>query len=347
MKVILSLILVLLSFSVVHADTSTAVLKTPVKTVNKTIKVKKTEKSTKADSKNSVPQITIQNNIPEVQTDYLSAVISIVSLVLGFVLNKWYDSYTSKKKLKEIGTQWAEHFIQLKEPLEKQIEKLTEYIPLNDENHFEITDPYFNLRLDCKEFSALDDKGLIHHLNIGKNKLDYKGSVVMAGQIKDVIKLIESNSSYYKDQITIMTNEVSSHISMINPVLNEFKILVVQYWDFANSEFEENDFRLDDANRMNALMQTYILPHLDSGEFDLFKLGDEFVKPFFEATYTDRENPMMENINRHLNTIDMHIKAIRMEKKYFRIKLEKVLKSYQEQLKAVSEMIQKPVISSQ
>jgi hypothetical protein len=133
---------------------------------------------------------------------------------------------------------------------------------------------------------------------------------------------------------------------MINPLLNEFKILVVQYWDYANQEFTEYDPRMVEAKKIDALMRSHILPHLDSGEFDLFKLGDDFVKPFFDATFTDRENPLIENINRHLNNIDMHIKAVRMEKKYFRIKLEKVLKSYQEQLNSVSEMILKPVISS-
>lgn len=346
MRLIITLSIFISSFSVVYADSSTAVLKTHVKSEHKANIAKSQKTIKKAAPEILIPQITIENNIPEAQTDYLSAIISIVSLVLGFILNKWYDNYMNKKKLKEIGTQWAEHFIQLKEPLEKQIEKLTEYIPLNDENHFEITDPFFNIRLDCKEFSGLDDKGLIYHLNSGKNKLSYKESVAFAGQIKDVIKLIERNSIYYKDQITIMTTEVSNHISMINPLLNEFKILVVQYWDYANTEFTGIDFRMDEAIKMQELMQTHILPLIDSGEFDLFKIGDEFVRPFMEACYIDRENPIMENILRLLNSIDMHIKAIRMEKKYYRIKLEKVLKNYKEQLNSVSEMILKPVISS-
>jgi hypothetical protein len=297
------------------------------------------------DSSKTVSQFVIQNNIPESGSDYLSAIIPILTLILGFILNKWYERWTNNKKSKEIGALWAEHFIQLQEPLKKQIEKLTEYIPINDENHFEITDPYFNIRLNCNEFSSLDEKGLIHYLNSGRNKLDYRQSIILAGQLKDIVKLIEHNSSSYKEHIKIMTNEVSSHISLVNPVLNEFKILVAEYWDNAYAEYSEEDPRMVEVKNMHHLMKEHILRHLDSGEFDLFKLTDDFIKPFFAATFVDRENPRVENINRLLNSIDMQIKAIKMEKKYFRIKLEKVLKSYREQLKSVDEMLLKSVIT--
>ena len=349
MKITLATLIILISFKLICADNTT-------KNSNKSLlSISKKDNNDSLNeislrnhqSEINVPQIVIQNNIPETQTDYLSAIISIISLILGFVLNKWYDNYINKKKLKEIGTQWVEHFIQLKEPLKKQIEKLTEYIPLNDENHFEITDPYFNIRLDCNEFSLFDSKGLIHHLNNGKNKLDYKNSVVFAGQIKDVIKLIEHNSKYYKDQIKIMTNEISSQITLINPLLNEFKILVVQYWDYANVEYTEEDQRMKEAKKINHLMIDHILPNLESGEFDLFKLTDDFIKPFFIATYVDRDNSRIENINRLLNSIDMNIKKIKMEKKYFRMNLEKILNNYQEQLNSVSDILLNPIFSNQ
>ncbi len=336
----------MMTFSQLYADSATAIPNRS--SVSKTTKVKAdlNEKALNhSPFKSNTSQIIIQNNIPENETDYLAAIIPIITLILGFILNKWYERFTSKKKLKEIGSQWVEYFIQLQEPLRTQVEKLSDYIPLNDENHFGITDPYFSMRLDCQEFSSLDEKGLIHYINSGKNKLDYRKSVILAGQLNDVVKLIEHNSKYYKDQISIMTTEVSSHISLINPLLNEFKILVVQYWDFANAEYIESDPRIVSAKQMYQLMQTHIIPHVDSGEFDLFKIGDEFVKPFFDATYVDRENSRIENINRILNSIDMHIKAIRMEKKYLRIKLEKVLKSYQEQLISVSGIILQPAIS--
>lgn len=329
--------LFLFSFTTLYADSVSTVLNKSKDSLRSNDLV--------SDSSQNSSQIVIQNNIPEGGTDYLSAIIPLFTLILGFILNKWYERWTTTKKSKEIGAQWIEHFIQLKEPLKKQIEKLTEFIPLNDENHFEITDPYLNIRLNCNEFSSLDEKGLIDYLNNGKNKLDYRQSIILTGQLKDIVKLIEHNSSSYKAHIKIMTDEVSRHISMINPVLNEFKILVAEYWDYANAEYIEEDPRMVEAIKMHDLMREHILPNLDSGEFDLFKLSDDFIKPFFTATFIDRENPRIENINRLLNSIDMHIKAIKMEKKYFRIKLEKVLKSYREQLKSVDEMLSEPAIS--
>jgi hypothetical protein len=328
----------LFSYSALYADSVSRVFNKTKDSLSSSVLV--------FDSSQISPQIVIQNNIPESGTDYFSAIIPILTLILGFILNKWYERWTNNKKTKEIGTQWAEHFIQLQEPLKQQFEKLTKYILLNDENHFEITDPYFNIRLNCNEFSSLDEKGLIHYLNNGKNKLDYKQSIILAGQLKDIIKLIEHNSSSYKEQIKIMTNEVSSHISLINPILNEFKIQVAKYWDYANTEYTDEDPRMVEAKKMNNLMREHILPNLDSGEFDLFKLSDAFIKPFFASTFVDREHPRIENINSLLNSIDMHIKAIRMEKKYFRINLEKILEHYKEQLFSVSEMILKPVISN-
>lgn len=354
MKIILIILILLTTFLQAYATDS---IKTNPNNssvlVHKKVKVdslsqKSTERYPETRKKTgiNVPRITINNNIPENKINYLSAIIPIITLILGFILNKWYESYTSKKKLKKNGTQWVEYFIQLQSPLTVQIEKLRTYIPLNDENNFKMTDPYFNIRLDCQEFSSLDSKALIHYLNSGKNKLDYRKSVILAGELKDVVKLIEHNSKSYKDQIKIMTTEVSSHISMVNPLLNEFKILVAQYWDSANAEHTEFDPIMVEAKKMYHLMQVHILPNLDSGEFDLFKLSDEFIKTFFNATYVDRDNPNIININKILNSIDMHIKAIRMEKKYFRIHLEKILKSYQEQLNSVSEMILKPEISN-
>ena len=144
-----------------------------------------------------------------------------------------------------------------------------------------------------------------------------------------------------------MTNEISSQITLINPLLNEFKILVVQYWDYANVEYTEEDQRMKEAKKINHLMIDHILPNLESGEFDLFKLTDDFIKPFFIATYVDRDNSRIENINRLLNSIDMNIKKIKMEKKYFRMNLEKILNNYQEQLNSVSDILLNPIFSNQ
>lgn len=299
----------------------------------------------KFDLETQVPGITIQNNIPDTKTDYLYAIIPLLTLILGFVLNKWYDNYTTRKKQKETGSQWIVNFIQLSEPLKNQILSMQKYIPLNDENHFKITNPSFEISLDCDVFRTLDSNSIIPYFNKGKNKISYKEAIILAGNLKNTIKIIEQNSDEYKKQINVMKHEVSNHISLFNPIFNDFKILVNEYWNYVNEEHSENAEKIGEAKKMYDLMMTHVLPYIESGEFDLFKLGNEFIKPFFKATFLDREDQKIQEINRLLNLCDMHIKAIKMEKKYFKIRLEKVLECYQIQLERISEITSNPKIT--
>lgn len=337
LKVILLIIISTLSTSIGIARVQNDSTKTNIIESNKS--------SEFINQREGFPEINIQNNLPENSTDYISAIIPLLTLVLGFILNKWYDSFMKKKHEIEEGTQWIENFIQLREPLQKQTNSLSEYIPLNDENHFEISDPSFQVRLECQVFSTLDEKSLVTFLSNDKNKLTCKDSIICAGKLIDVVKIIKSNADFYKDTIKQMKVEVSNNITLFNPIFSEFKMKVAEYWDYANAEYEENSSELIEAGKMSNLMKRHVLPHIDSGEFNLFDLADQFIKPFFDATFIDRENEKIKEINKLLHNCDMYLKAIKMEKKYFRIKLEKILTQFNEAKSSIDEILENPKLS--
>lgn len=126
--------------------------------------LKKTEVSPIIAQSPNGKRVIINNNIPEGGVDLVTPIVSILSIIIGFVLNKWYDNYIDDKRIENEGNLWVENLIQLREPLERQIKILEEFIPLNDENTFEFQDLQFVVALECDEFKALDGRTLVPFL---------------------------------------------------------------------------------------------------------------------------------------------------------------------------------------
>lgn len=283
--------------------------------------------------------INIENKIPEPSTDYVSALISIFSLIIGFLLNKWYENYTLKKKINSEGTQWIQNLIQLQDPLGEQISILENYIPLNDENHWNMSDMSYSVSLDCDEFNTLDSKSLVPYLLQANKKTGQKESIILAGKIKRLIKVIETTSSNFKNEFKVLTSSSQPFMSEFHLKFNDFRVSSIKYLDHAFQQYAEGTSKYSAAIRIKALFQNKINPTIESGEIDLFALDTEFVKPFIKEAFEDRQNELMQEALSLLNLFDRNIKAVKMERKYFRIRLETHLASFKSQRDSLEKIL--------
>jgi len=272
--------------------------------------------------------LNVNNNLPQEKSDYFNTFMPILTLFLGFILTKGYDFAVSKFKMKSSAKQWLENFIQLKTPLDQQIIDIKEYLPQFDGTNFELKDPKFSLFLNCEVLKSLDNKVLVPYFSKGFGKMPYKEAVVLTGELKNLVNIIEHDSSNYVQSYKNMQSEISTHITLFNEVFNLFRVKWMEYGTFVEINYKKGSAEFLEFVKMGQLMTEYIHPHVDDGEFDLFLLGREYVKPFFEATYTDKSNPILNDVIIYLNKCDQHIKAIKMEQKYLKIRLEKIQKSY-------------------
>lgn len=281
----------------------------------------------------NVPQnINVNNNIPEATTDYLTTWMPIITLILGLFITKLYDIVIKRSKTKKEAQEWIENYIQLKDSLVTQIIEMKDYIPRNDENRFEIDDPSLEINLMCDSFTNLNNKSLVPYLMQGKDKLLKREAISLAGKMKGLLAILENTSLNYKLNYSELRSETSTRIALFNEDFNSFRMKCAEYSNYAIETYTGGTQEMIAHNKMFELIKTQITPFIDNGELDLFKVGNNFVKPFFEQTYIDRNNPMMKEITQLLNRCDLHIKALKMEKKYFRIRLEKNLKSYEKSL---------------
>lgn len=190
----------------------------------------------------------------------------------------------------------------------------------------------FVVALECDEFKALDGRTLVPFLKQKVKGTEQKEAIILAGQIKSIIKIIESNSIGVKEVYSSLKISINPFMSEFQKSFNDFRLSVGKYLDFAFNTYTTGTAQHVAAENIKKLMLSEIEPYLDNGKYNLFEFEKTFIDPFFKNAHVDRSNPTMAEAIVFLNHCSTNIKAIKMEKRYFRIKLEKRLKIYKSNL---------------
>lgn len=280
------------------------------------------EKASKIDC------LTIQNNLPAKSENYLSEIIPIVTLMVGFFLGKVYDNWLNRKKTKSDGKDWIETFLQLQDPLEKQVDNISNFLKANPTNVNKIVNPEFQLSLDCNEFKALNDKSIIPYLR-KQFKVEYAKSIKLAGQLRNTVRIIETSSILFNESFKELQNNSSVHFRNFTNDFPEFRKHLANYIDEILQLNDSSNEQKALANKIIELGSKYINPHLNSGTLNLFELSEQFFPQFLNASYDDRKHPEIIAAIESVTKCDQSIKNLMMERHYLREKQKNIKGSYE------------------
>lgn len=274
-----------------------------------------------------VPNVQINNNIPG--DDWLVAIIPILTLLLGFVLNRAYERWMSKEKVKTSGKGWVENLILLKDPISSQIKLLEEFNIDNPEDRFTTTDLKFESDIECEAFKALNQEHLIPFLQLRNKQTSYRDVVVLSGRINRIIKTSSHTAKGITRTFEDLKKNFGEHMVKYNEefqlFMEKFRVYGVQLEkDLGGDPIQYPSYRA-----MLDLVTNHIVPIMETGEADLFELVDLFFMPFAQATVNERHNPLVIEMSNHLSNCMQQIKGMKHEKKVVHELTDKYIKSLQ------------------
>jgi hypothetical protein len=283
------------------------------------------------------PDIQINNNIPG--ADWLVAIIPILTLLLGFVLNKAYERWLNREKTKKSGKEWIENMILLKEPLSSQITFLEEFIEENPVDQFTTTDLKYESDLEGEAFKSLNKENLIPYLNLRNKEASYRDNVVLAGKISRIIKSTEHSAKgivrAYSDLKKNFGEHMVSYNEEFQKFMEKFRIYGVQLERVIGGDpVQHEPYRV-----MLELVSNHIGPVMETGEADLFGLVDSFFMPFAQATTPERQNPIVIEMTNHLSNCMQQIKGMKQEKKVVKELTQKHISSLKKSEEALEKVL--------
>lgn len=136
-----------------------------------------------------------------------------------------------------------------------------------------------------------------------------------------------------KEKFTKYLSETSKYVDALNLSLQSFGVAFADYQVELETEIEADPINDERFKPIADLYSEHILPHLTDGEFNPFKLNNEFFMPVLEVLSKNRldirTKPMLIAVNAALNSI----KGIEMEKRYMTDITNKMIGYYEKQLK--------------
>lgn len=291
------------------------------------------------------PVINIENNLPASKTtesvySVIEKSIPLLGVLLGFILGILKEYFTRRREITTNGQGWTESFIQLEDPLKKQILEIEEFLKKNQEDSYELTDFSLLEALEGNDFEEFNQSFLTSFIK-RKKKMKKNEAIKLAGKLKANTRVIKSNFLKLSSFFTLLTENTSPHFQEFSNSLIAFRKLMAEYIDEI-SQSNSSEVQKNIADKIVEMSNTEIQPSIKNNTpLDVFRFSKKFIRPFFELAYEDRYHPKMKQMVELMSQCDHSIMAIKMERRYLRIKLGKVKISFEKNLEQVTELIEK------
>ncbi|WP_333696026.1 hypothetical protein [Flavobacterium sp.] len=259
-------------------------------------------------------------------TDYFKYIFPIITLLLGIGINKLIDYNNKRNKIKKSGKRWLSELQVLGKPIENQISNIDAFLLEHEKEIFAIPNPRLITTLDCEIFSSLDKSELVEYLLCFKKNKD-EIAIENSNSINGFITILKSHNNNYRIQFEQYKNNVSSFTTSLSKNLQILQRKFVTYGILLEEElgFDPiNDLRY---KPILDLFNSEILPYLNDGNYDIFKLEKSFFLPLIKILSNLRLDPRIQPMFEYSKNCVVDIKGIKMEKHYLSVNF-KTLKDW-------------------
>lgn len=248
-------------------------------------------------------------------SDNFKYIFPIITLLLGIGLNKSIDYLNKRKKTKKTGKRWLAELRILNEPIEKQIINIDSFLAIQNNGFFAIHSPSLFTILDCEVFNSLDKTELVEYLEYFKKNKD-EIAIKHSNKINGFITVLKNHNENYKIQFELFKNNVNTITDSLSKNLITLQREFVTYGIELEKELNSDPINNQRYKPIYDLFKSEILPYLQDGNYDIFKLENSFfvplIKIFSELRLDSKTQKMMEYAKNCVNDI----KAIKMEQYY-------------------------------
>lgn len=285
--------------------------------------------------------------------DYSKYIISIISLLIGFFLNRVYDWWNNNRRMKRSGERWVVEIRSIKVPIKTQIDSLNDFKDKLDLQDFVAFNIVAQTAINGDIYKSLDKNELIKYIELNNGKPWYKKPFIRSKNDKSIefnnvvrisnrthgyIAILSHQSNMINERYNAFLTGTSKHTTEFTKNLQLF---ITEFRKFNLSiETEGKDIGVEPitAPIVHLYMQ-YITPHLKDGKYNPFLLRDDFFTPVVDHLGVHRlDSRTIPLISAAICCLD-NIAGIQMERIYMIENINTIVTTYKELADGLESMI--------
>jgi hypothetical protein len=285
--------------------------------------------------------------------DYSKYIISIISLLIGFFLNRVYDWWNSNRRMKRSGERWVVEMQSIKVPIDTQIDSLNDFKAKLDLKDFVALNMVTQTAINGDVFKSLDKNELIKYIELNNGKAWYKRPFIRSKNDKSVefkkivrisnrthgyIAILSHQSNMINERYNAFLAGTSKHITEFTKNLQLF---IAELRKFNLSiETEGKDIGVEPITApIVQLYIQYIVPHIIDGKYNPFLLRDDYFAPVVEHLTVHRsDSRTIPLVSAAICCLD-NIAGIQMERTYMIENINTITTNYKELADSLQPMI--------
>jgi hypothetical protein len=299
------------------------------KTYNDTTEVNYNDTVAIANQRNDFKLILLKEKS---DPDYWKYILPIFTLLLGIAVNKLLDWFYDRKRTKRAGKRWVAEIQSLENPIVKQIELLGDF--LNDHNQEKFAPPKFTIVavLSCDIFQSLDKSEFLKHIETSR-RISHEEAVRISNRTHGFISVLSNYHETLKAKFNQYLGETSKRTTSfsrnLQSMMREFNELGVVFEKELGGDPTQNSH----YKAMLDLVNAEIMPNINDGKYDIFKLQKEFFLPMHKILENLRLDERSKPLTLAVSNCMSDIKGIKMEKGYLSENFKIIMERYKTQLK--------------
>lgn len=271
--------------------------------------------------------------------DYINLLFPILTLILGFILNRGYDYFSQKNRIKKDGQRWITELRCLDQPLKEQKQSIKKFLKEQAIDKFDTPELIIHDILDCEIFKSLDKTNLLKYLD-AKNK-DFDKAVELSNSIHGFISSLQYISKTIKSRFNENIENSSKHIDLFNVYLQQLMLNFAQFGVKIEQETGIDPIHDPIYKQIWDLFEKFIIPHSNDGNIEIFSFQKNFIIPLGNLISQNRLNNDLREMSVISSNCNMEIKAIRMEKRYLTENYTKIISYLDKSKQNLDELIKK------
>lgn len=275
----------------------------------------------------------LKNAIINKESDgwFVKYLYPVLLLLAGAAIPLFWENRAEKKRIRKVGERWTSEIRFLETPIKNQVEEIQKYLAIHNQQN--LVFPGFQMfeGLDCEIFMSLDKSDLLKFIE-QHTKKNYPEAVVLSNKINGFINIVKSSNKNLRWKFTEYSDGVSKYITEVTKNLTLLSRAFGNYCVELEQELGTDPIHDERYIAIRNLFDAEIEPFRESGNFELYRLHDNFFIPFnnilAQLRHDSRTNKMAEYVGYCVDAI----KGMKMEKQYLKENFETIEGRYQDNL---------------
>jgi hypothetical protein len=284
----------------------------------------------------------------------LPLIFTLTGLIVGFFINRFYEWYINRKKIKKSGKRWTIELKTLEESLKDQIKFIEEFKKSVAKREWKYNSLDLMTTINSDRFSSLDKNDLMDYIdhiskfpwykqlfiNKVKNQAQYNKAVKISNHIHGFIDVLTHNFQMlnnkwdeFQDGISSTTEKLNQDMETLNIQLNTLNFQIAN----DNLKIYQNE----DYKPFFILYFQFISQLRQNPNYNMHNLQKDFLEPaIIELGKLTKDNRIL-SIAASISILFNDLRAIDAEKDYVLDNMTELITRYNKSLESLPKIIEK------